>query len=192
MSIDNPDFHPEILDHVLEYRLVEFQRPPSELQTQEKATSIVYENGLIVGRFQPLHYGHIYLMEQGLMLCEKITIGIGSANLTDADNPFPVEDRERRLKNALERLGMSERVAGIVKLNDFYDDSLWTQEIFRKTQGVGNIDVAIGHNPWTNRILSAAGIPVLDDQVIPMLDRSHLQGTKIRKILRDEKLIPKE
>ena len=35
--------------------------------------------GIVLGRFQPFHNGHAYLVEEAIALFGKVTIAIGSA-----------------------------------------------------------------------------------------------------------------
>src|SRR3989344_8102439 len=86
-----------------------------------------YAVGLVIGRFQPLHYGHIYLMKQALAVTGSIIIGIGSANARNEDNPFPAEFRELMVRNSLQREGLDHRVVKIVHLPDYTDDAFWLE-----------------------------------------------------------------
>ena len=47
---------------------------------------------LIIGRFQPLHDGHIALIESSLNKGNKVVIGIRNTK-TDEDNPYSVDER---------------------------------------------------------------------------------------------------
>lgn len=144
-----------------------------------------YRRGLVICRFQPLHYGHIYLIKQALGIVDTIIIGIGSANLKDEDNPFSTWQREWLVRRALHRVNLMHGVEKFVHLNDHFRDDqwlddLWLKETLKKT---GEIDVVVGNNGWVNEIFEKAGIKTLE---IPPLDRGNLQGKIIRKQLREE------
>jgi bifunctional NMN adenylyltransferase/nudix hydrolase len=50
---------------------------------------------VIIGRFQPLHLGHLSLIDKAYQEADKVLILIGSANqLPDFKNPFTYEERE--------------------------------------------------------------------------------------------------
>ncbi len=195
MTKDSEKGIPSPQEYLLDSRIFEFVGLPSDLVQQRiqllssvrEAVPVRYRLGLIVGRFQPVHYGHIFLIEQGFEVCDKIILGIGSANVVNVDNPFPVSEIESLLKRALREHGLTSRIAGVVRLNDMYNDELWAREVIQKTQSIGQIDVAISHNPWTNRCLRKVGINVIEN--FPLLDRDRLQGRTIRQILRDEGLL---
>jgi len=54
-----------------------------------------YHVALIVGRFQPFHKGHLFLIKKALEKADKIIVGIGSANITDENNPIDYETRKK-------------------------------------------------------------------------------------------------
>ena len=58
--------------------------------------------GLVLGRFQPLHYGHLHLMEIAFQENDEIVVCIGSAQKAD---PLPIAERHRRIEQQLRLLG---------------------------------------------------------------------------------------
>ena len=42
-----------------------------------------YKVGFVLGRFQPFHRGHQYLIEKALEQCESVIVGVGSVNVED-------------------------------------------------------------------------------------------------------------
>ena len=55
---------------------------------------MVYDSGLIVGRFQTFHKGHQSLVETALNLCYRVVILVGSAQESGTErNPFNVATR---------------------------------------------------------------------------------------------------
>lgn len=99
----------------------------------------------MVGRFQPLHPGHVYLIKQALKAAQKVIIGIGSANVRNFDNPFSAEERLVWIRQMIEKQKMAGRVERVVLLNDDQIDEKWLQETLRKT---GEISVVLGNNSW--------------------------------------------
>ncbi len=68
--------------------------------------------GLALGRYQPLHYGHIYLMEIAFQENDEVVICIGSAQKAD---PLPIEERHRRVEQQLLLIGKkSYRIVDLV------------------------------------------------------------------------------
>lgn len=55
---------------------------------------MVYDTGLIVGRFQTFHKGHQSLVETGLKLCDRVLILVGSSQESGTErNPFDIITR---------------------------------------------------------------------------------------------------
>lgn len=55
---------------------------------------MVYDTGLIVGRFQTFHKGHQSLVETGLNLCDRLFILVGSSQESGTErNPFNISTR---------------------------------------------------------------------------------------------------
>lgn len=140
-----------------------------------------YKIGFIIGRFQPFHFGHKYLIERALEHAEKIYIGIGSINITNSSNPYSLEVRLKFLVKFIQEEKLEKKILGIIPLEDIPDDNKWLNLLLKKT---GPVDVEIGDNEWVNGIFENAGIPVIR---IGHYMRETLEGTKIRKNI-DENL----
>lgn len=57
-----------------------------------------YGLGVIVGRFQIIHKGHVQLIEEGLASCQEFAIFVGSSQEErTAKNPFSYEERKEFL-----------------------------------------------------------------------------------------------
>lgn len=135
-----------------------------------------YNTGLVIGRFQPLHYGHIFLLKQSLQVADTVVIGIGSSNVLDIDNPFSVEQREHMVQKALEReKEIQARIKRIVHIKDVPDDNMWLEETLKL---VPEADVIIGNNSWVNGIFEQAKYPIFKT---PLYNRNLYEGKKSGK-----------
>lgn len=143
-----------------------------------------YQTALIIGRFQPLHRGHIYLIRCALRYASTLVICIGSSNVQNLDNPFTVQTREELLKRAIVREGLSHSIRHIFSLPDNPDDSVWLADAI---QNAGYFDLVIGNNEWVNQLFKHAGYKV---QAIPLFERSTYKGKVIREKLREEGSLP--
>ncbi|HVF69676.1 MAG TPA: adenylyltransferase/cytidyltransferase family protein [Xanthomonadales bacterium] len=162
-----------------------FTLPPSSWQANRNASHSpetesqkIYDVSLVIGRFQPLHWGHIYLIHQALEISNSVIIGIGSSSTTDNDNPFSALQRHLLLDKSLGREGIRSRVNNIVHLTDHDDDNLWLQKTIERT---GEIGAVVGNNPWVNGIFANAGYEAVE---IPMYKRNIYKGGEIRRQLR--------
>ena len=54
----------------------------------------IFENGIVVGRFQHIHIGHEKLINIGLSTCKRMLIFIDGVNKTGVRNPFSYEVRK--------------------------------------------------------------------------------------------------
>lgn len=80
--------------------------------------------GLIIGRFQPLHNGHLSLIAKAQEECEKVLVLVGSTNrLPDFKHPFPYEERLGLLKKSLDAS------IDIRPLPDKPTDDEWIQDV---------------------------------------------------------------
>ena len=78
--------------------------------------------GLVIGRFQPPHPGHILLIKTALRENDRVVICIGSAQKTD---PLPIEERRRRVVERLNSLGYETGLYKIIGLDDIESDERW-------------------------------------------------------------------
>lgn len=82
--------------------------------------------GLVVGRFQPLHTGHKFLIEKAIFENNLVVICIGSARETD---PLTLKDRTRRLKAYLKKAEIGDKKIKIVHVKDVETDELWVKDL---------------------------------------------------------------
>ena len=78
--------------------------------------------GLVVLRMQPLHLGHISLIETARRGNNKIVICIGSAQKAE---PLPIEERRRRIVEKLNSLEYDTGLYKIFELDDIKSDEEW-------------------------------------------------------------------
>ena len=140
-----------------------------------------YKVGIVIGRFQPFHLGHKYIIEKAIDNVDRLILGIGAADVRDVDNPYDVKKRVEFLNKFVKEEKLEKKISRIVPLNNHPDDAIWLKNLLKKT---GKIDVVIGNNEWVNGIFENAKIPALR---IGHYKRNILEGTKIRKLMRENK-----
>ena len=141
-----------------------------------------FQNVLVIGRFQPLHRGHIHLFKQALAISDKIIIGIGSASTLDEDNPFSADQRKHMLIATLQKENLLDRVQNIISVNDYLaDDHIWFSQTLK--QAGNGIEAVVGNNDWVNGIFRREGYPAFST---PLLLRERYEGKKIRSLLRSK------
>ncbi len=106
----------------------------------------MFEYGFIIGRFQPFHYGHMYLVKHALEHVKKLIIICGSSDLSLTDkNPFTFEERKTIIETSLKKY--KDRII-IVPLPDTPTDEEWlkllNELIVKVTNNSKNVAL-IGH-----------------------------------------------
>lgn len=136
---------------------------------------------LLIGRFQPFHFGHLYLIKKALAVSNHLIIGIGSSNRTDVKNPLSWGERKKMLKRAINKEKLDGKIKKIIPLRDFFNDKKWLNNVVGKT---GGFDLVVGNNGWVNRIMKDGGKKVMR---VPYYKRYLYEGEKIRKLMNDSK-----
>ena len=71
----------------------------------------LYKLGLVIGRFQPLHNGHVAMIRHALELCEKVVVYVGSAQESCTKlNPFSYCGREEMLAKTFDTEYLTKRL----------------------------------------------------------------------------------
>lgn len=82
------------------------------------------KNGVILARFQPVHNGHLKLIEKALNENDKVVVLMGSVDKLNARNPIPYTIRIQLLKDALvEKFGEAANRISLIELPDLSDES---------------------------------------------------------------------
>lgn len=99
--------------------------------------------GVLIGRFQPFHDGHAYLVQQVLEATDGVVIVIGSAFAARSlRNPWSfAERREMLLAGVPEALHPRIRVVGMPDV--FYDEARWLRGVVNAVEGAAPDDARI-------------------------------------------------
>ena len=101
---------------------------------------------VFIGRFQPLHSGHVHVMQKALAICERLVVLVGSSNRSrSAKNPFSYAERQAMISAALPE----DAHVSILPLPDtLYNDRLWVKKVEQRLeQSVGDGELAVvGHS----------------------------------------------
>lgn len=104
---------------------------------------------LILGRFQPLHNGHLKLIKSAAIENDNIVIAVGSAQYANLrDNPFSFAERKEMIKKVL----IIECITNyrIVAVDDIYCEGQYVEHLEKQT---GKFDVIYtGENVNTKKL----------------------------------------
>jgi len=132
------------------------------------------KTGLVIGRFQPFHKGHLEVIRIIAEECSSIVVGIGSAQYSHTfENPFTAGERYLMISRSLREDGM--RDFSIVPIVDINRYSVWVSHVVSL---VPPFQVVYSNNPLTRRLFSEAGYEV---RASPMFNRDAYSGTEIRR-----------
>ncbi len=129
---------------------------------------------LVIGRFQPLHNGHMEVLRKCASESDHLIVGIGSAQSShDPDNPFTAGERYQMISESLRDEGIIE--FSIVPVEDLNRYSVWVAHVVSMVPPFKRV---YSNNPMTRRLFEEAGYEVHRS---PMYNREVYSGTEIRR-----------
>ncbi|WP_082837976.1 nicotinamide-nucleotide adenylyltransferase [Haladaptatus sp. R4] len=142
--------------------------------------------GLLIGRFQPFHNGHLSLVEQVAADVDEMIIGIGSAEKSHSvRNPFTGGERLQMISNVTSSFETQIYPIPIVDLDR---SSVWVQHVMSMCP---HFDVVYSNNPLVRRLFVEHGFYVAST---PLYMREQYRGTEVRRrmLVNEEwsKLVP--
>ena len=146
--------------------------------------------GILIGRMQPVHNGHMQVIKKILDEVDEIIIGIGSAQLShEAKDPFTAGERLVMISQALAEEGIDSSKYYIIPMQDINFNAIWVSHVKMLTPP---FSIVYSGNSLVKQLFSEEGFEVRQP---PLYDRLHLSGTEVRRrILEDEnwqELVPK-
>ena len=146
--------------------------------------------GILIGRMQPVHNGHMQVISKILDEVDEIIIGIGSAQLShELKDPFTAGERIVMMSQALADARVDSSRYYIIPMQDINFNAIWVSHVKMLTPP---FSIVYSGNPLVKQLFSEEGFEVRQP---PLYDRIHLSGTEVRKrILEDDdwqELVPK-
>ena len=140
------------------------------------------KRGLYIGRFQPFHKGHLYVVKKALEEVDELIIGIGSTQANyDIENPFTCGERMEMIRITLDAEGIESRQYWLVPIPDIHNNIVWVSHVLSLCP---RFDIVYGGNLHTLLLFESSG---LKTKRIPLLKPELFSGTEIRRrILHDE------
>lgn len=142
---------------------------------------IKYKRGLVIGRFQPFHNGHLELIRQIMHECEELIVVIGSAQFNYlVKDPFTAGERIEMIHASLSSQTFDHSRILIIPLANFENNACWFQ--YLKSM-VPKFDILYSGNEYV-RYLSKKEIVVKE----PLFkNKFRFNGENIRKLIVDHK-----
>lgn len=133
-------------------------------------------DGLLIGRFQPFHLGHLDALRFALTKIENLWLGLGSSNKPlEKNNPFSAEERKKMILSSIDD-SMKEKIS-IYFIPDLDNHVKWIEMI---DDIVPQFQVVFSNDPLTDHLYSKRSVQVIP---IPFLNRDDLSATNIRNLI---------
>ena len=135
------------------------------------------KKGLILGRFQPLHMGHLSLFETVIDNGEELLICIGSSNEERTENnPYNSSERIKMIKAVLSNYDCK---YAIFEIPDINNNDLYVKHL---ESIVPEFDIVYSGNDLVKILFEKSGYDVI---VPKLLNREAWQGASIRQAMKD-------
>ncbi len=134
--------------------------------------------GLMMGRFQPFHLGHLDLVRQILKDCDEVVIAITSSQFNYLDkDPFTAGERIEMIHDSLKESNVDLTRCIIIALDNQFNIATWSS--YLKSM-LPQFDKVYSGNDYVKMLLADSKIKV----VKPIfLDRQQYNATKIRSMI---------
>ena len=128
-------------------------------------------NYIVLGRFQPLHNGHVFLIEKALDLAgddDKVIVAIGSASCQiEPRNPWTGEERKEMIENWNNQVE-------VVLIDDINDPPNWVEHA-KKFHGNG---ILVTSDKQTAELYRESNWNVIE---VDLSNRDNFEGWRIRQ-----------
>ena len=133
------------------------------------------KKGLILGRFQPFHLGHLSVIQEILNNQMKPMICIGSAQEGNTkDNPFTTEERKTMIRTVMKNLDCDYEM---YEITDIHNNDKYVSYLEKL---VPEFDTVFSGNLLVQRLFKAAGYRIVEPKVI---NREVWEGAAIRQAM---------
>jgi nicotinamide-nucleotide adenylyltransferase len=132
--------------------------------------------GLLIGRFQPFHLGHMTAIRYALQKVDHLYILVGSSQKShESRNPFTAGERILMIRNALIDEKIDAKRYLIIPIPDAIGHAVWTAFI---DQVVPKYDVVFSNNKLTIQLFKEKGVGVIEP---PLYKRKNYSATEVRR-----------
>lgn len=136
-------------------------------------------NGLLIGRFQPFHLGHLDALRFALSKVDRLWVGLGSSNKPlQKNNPFSAEERKKMILDSVDE-SVKKRIE-IYPIPDLENHLKWIELIDTL---VPKFDIVFTNDELTQHLYSKRAVQVMP---IPFTKRDTLSGTNIRDLITND------
>ena len=136
---------------------------------------------LFIGRFQPLHKGHLFALKWIAGQSGRIFVVIGSAQEKKTEeNPFSARERLAMMRAVLAKEKLAQKCK-VFLLQDIPNDYEWVSYLGAH---VPAYDVCYSNNPLVLKLMRRSGKKAMR---VPLFARAKYRGATVREKMRAEK-----
>lgn len=134
--------------------------------------------GLMMGRFQPFHLGHLDLVRQILDECDEVIIAITSSQFNYLEkDPFTAGERIEMIHDSLKDASFDLNRIFVLSLENQFNVATWASYL---KSALPYFDKVYSGNDYVSMLLSDSGVDVIKPA---FLDRPQFNATKIRSMI---------
>jgi len=150
------------------------------------------KSALFIGRFQPLHHGHVYVLRNILKSYRTVKIGIGSSQLSNTFNdPFTNIERREFIKATFKKRRVSTARYDIYDIPDIFNAKKWVDHV---VSIIGEFDAIYSNSDWIRELFQNKGFKV--GKKITIFKKKFNSSNVRRLIIKNNKswkpIVPKE
>ncbi|NIM26539.1 MAG: nicotinamide-nucleotide adenylyltransferase [Nitrosopumilaceae archaeon] len=137
--------------------------------------------GLMMGRFQPFHLGHLDLVKQILKECDEVIILVTSSQFNYLEkDPFTAGERLEMIHNSIKESDVDLTRCIILAIENQFNIATWSA--YLKSM-LPHFDRVYSGNDYVKMLLADSNIEVIKPV---FLDRGQYNATKIRSMIISE------
>lgn len=137
------------------------------------------DRGLFIGRFQPMHLGHLDVVKRLAARHDEVLVAVGSANVSHTPlNPFTGGERVAMVHAALREAKLDKAL--VLPLPDVGRNAVWVSHV---ASLVPRFRTVYTNNPLPARLFREAGHEV---RPAPFHERDRYEGSRIRRLMLED------
>ena len=145
--------------------------------------------GLMMGRFQPFHLGHLELVTQILNECDEVIIALTGSQFNYIEkDPFTSGERIEMIHQTLKENNIDMGKCYIISIENQFNVATWASYL---KSSLPHFDKVYSGNDYVIMLLADSGYAVVSPK---FLDREKYNATRIRKMIANdeewEKFVP--
>ncbi len=137
--------------------------------------------GLMIGRFQPFHLGHLELVKQILDECDEVIIALTGSQFNYIEkDPFTSGERIEMIHQSLKENNIDLGKCYIVAIENQFNVATWASYL---KSSLPHFDKVYSGNEYVVMLLHDSGYTVVSPK---FLDRKQYNATKIRQMIAND------